>query len=579
VTRPALDKTAVSRVLDQIAAHLELRGDNPFRVRAFRAAARTVTSLAGEPASWIADDTLAETRGIGPAIQGVVRDLIASGRSGMLEELREQTPPGLVEMLSISGLGVAKVRQIHERLDVDSISELEAAARDGRLAGLAGFGPRTADNVLRGIARLRQVTTYRLAHHAREEAELIRSALSRVPGVSRAIVAGEVRRGCELVREIVVVLVADASPAEIFRALSQLPGVDEFGGEDERRATLRFAGGESARIMVTPPGNVGAVLVHATGSERHVSLLRARGLERGVRLDGAALWRGNEFVPTPDEAAVYRALGLPPIPPELREGLDEIDVAERGLPRLLEPSDLVGLIHCHTNYSDGNLTVRELALACREAGYRYVGVTDHSGTAAYVGGLSDDEIRRQWGEIDAANAELEGIRVLKGVEADILPDGRLGYSETMLASFDFVIASIHNRFEMGREEMTGRILAAMDNPYVAILGHPTGRLLLSREAYPLDLDRIFARAAETGVAIEINADPQRLDLGWQAVREARRAGVTISIGADAHSASGLSNMAFGVEVARKGWLGPDDVVNTRSVENFLAFAQRRRHGG
>jgi DNA polymerase (family X) len=571
----SVDRATVSRVLDQIAAHLELQGENPFRVRAFRSGARTLAALGGEPAEWLGSGSLEETRGIGPAIQAVVRELVQGGRSSLLDELREHTPAGLVDMLNIPGLGVAKVRQIHGQLGIDSLSALEAAARDGRLAALPGFGPRTAENVLRGIARLRQATTFRLAHHAAEEAGLIRDALARVPGVARAIVAGEVRRALELVREIVVVLVADAAPNEVLAALAGVPGVDEFGGLDERRATLRFSGGERARVVVTPPANLGPVLIHATGSEPHVTALQAWARDRGFSLDGAALWRGSEFVPAPAEETVYRALGLDPIPPELREGGDEIARAAAGLPRLVERADLQGLLHCHTAYSDGNLSVRDLALACRDAGYRYVGVTDHSGTAAYVGGLSEDEIRRQWAEIDATNDALEGIRVLRGIEADILPDGRLGYPPELLAGFDFVIASVHNRFQMTREEMTERILAAMDNPSVTILGHLTGRLLLTRDPFPLDLDRVFARAAERGVAIEINADPQRLDLDWRAVRSARDAGVAISIGADAHSAAGLANMEMGVRVARKGWLGPGDVLNTLPADDFLAFARRR----
>lgn len=571
----AVDRSTVAKVLDQIAAHLELRGDNPFRVRAFRAGARTLASLAGDPEDWVAGTALEEARGIGPAIQTVVRELVAGGRSSLLDELREHTPPGLVEMLGISGLGVAKVRQIHERLGVDSLPGLEAAARDGRLAGLPGFGPKTAENVLRGIARLRQATTFRLAHHAAEEAELMRAALERVPGVARALVAGEVRRALELVRDVVIVLVADA-PADVFRALADVPGVDEFGGLDERRATLRFAGGERASVFVTPPANLGPVLIHATGSPAHVTRLAEQAQRSGHALRGAALWHGSEFVPAPDEESVYRALGLEWIPPELREGTDEVTQAARGLPALVDRGDLRGLLHCHTNYSDGTLSVRDLAAACREAGYEYVGVTDHSGTAAYVGGLTNAEIRSQWAEIEATNAAQDGIRVLKGIEADILPDGRLGYSDAILAGFDFVIASIHNRFQMDREQMTDRILAVMDNPFVTILGHLTGRLLLTREPFALDLERVFARAAERGVAIEINADPQRLDLDWRVVRQARDAGVAISIGADAHSAGGLANMDFGARYARKGWLRPEDVLNTLPVERFLDFARARQ---
>jgi DNA polymerase (family 10) len=273
---------------------------------------------------------------------------------------------------------------------------------------------------------------------------------------------------------------------------------------------------------------------------------------------------------------VYGALGLPWIPPELREGLGEIEAARSGLPELVTRTDLRGLLHCHTSYSDGSFSVRDLARIGGELEYQYVGVTDHSGTAAYVGGLGEADIRRQWAEIDQANAEGLGARVLKGIEADILADGRLGYPDELLAGFDFVIASVHNRFEMNREEMTGRFLTALDNPAVTILGHLTGRLLLSRDPYPLDFERLFAKAAARGVAIEINADPQRLDLDWRLVRQARAAGVTISIGADAHSRAGLQNVDRGVLMARKAWLGPEDVLNARGVDEFLRFARKGR---
>lgn len=570
----SVDRAAVVRVLDQIAAHLELKGENAFKIRAFRMGARTIGALGGEPADWVAQGTLDELHGIGPAIQGVVRDLVMSGRSTTLDELREQVPPGLVEMLRISGLGVAKVRQIHERLHVESVPELEAAARDGRLADLPGFGAKTAENVLRGIARLRQTTTFRLLHHAIEEAELLRGTLARLDGVADAIVAGEVRRRLELVRDLVVVVVAN-SHQEVLKALAELPGIDEVGYQDERRAAVRFAGGESCQVVVTPAANLGAVLLHATGSDAHLAQLVARASSRGYTLSGAALWKGSEFVPTPDEAAVYQALGMAVVPPELREGAGEIEAAEVGLPRFVVRSDLKGLVHCHTSYSDGSFSVADLARICGAAGYDYVGVTDHSGTAAYVGGLSEADIRAQWAEIEATNESGIGARILKGIEADILADGRLGYPDELLAGFDFVIASVHNRFEMNREQMTERILKAMDHPAVTILGHLTGRLLLSREPYPLDLERVFARAAERGVAIEINADPQRLDLDWRLVRQARRAGVMISIGADAHSPAGLDNVDFGVAMARKGWLTAEDVLNARSVDGFMAYARKR----
>jgi DNA polymerase (family X) len=572
-----MDKKAVADVLEQIAAFLELRGENPFRIRAFRTAARAIGSYGGDLRQGLEDGSLAAAKGVGPATLQIATELINTGRAGILEELREQIPPGLVEMLAISGLGVAKIRQIHDVLGVESLPDLEAAATDGRLAKLPRFGRKTSENILKSIAFLRQATTFRLSHHAAEEAEGLRSALARLPGVTTAIVAGDVRRRSEVVRDLVLVLVAEVSPAELFKRLSQLPGVHEFAGQDERRLTLRFAGGASAQIVVTTPVNVGAVLVQATGSEQHLEELASHASARGFSLTGAALWHGSEFVPAPDEERLYGALGLPLLPPELREGQGEVAAAARGeLPRLLELSDLRGFLHCHTTYSDGSNSVEQLAVACRAAGYQYIGITDHSQAAAYAGGLTSDDLLRQADEIDEVNGRLEGIRVLKGVEADILADGRVDFEEQVLARLDFVIASIHSRFNMSPPEMTARILAAMDNRYLTIIGHPTGRLLLSRDPYGIDLDAIVEKAARHGVALEINADPHRLDLDWRVLRRVRAGGAMISIGADAHSITGIGNVEFGVGMARKGWLGPDDVLNARSVEDFTAFARRRR---
>jgi DNA polymerase (family 10) len=572
-----MDKKAVGQVLEQIASFMELKGDNPFRIRAFRTAARAVSGIPGDLGQALEDGSLAGTKGVGPGTLQIISELAATGRSTLLEELREQVPPGLVEMLEISGLGVAKIRQIHEVLDIDSVPELEAAARDGRLARLPRFGPKTSENVLRGIAYLRQASAFRLSHHAAEEAEGLRRALEKLPGVVHAFVAGDVRRRSELVRDQVLVLVAEVPPAELFDRLTRLPGVHEFAGQDERRVTLRFAGGASAQIVVTTPVNLGAVLVQATGSEAHLEALARHAKTKGYDLSGAALWRGHEFVPTPGEADLYRALGLADIPPELREGRGEIEAAAAAaLPALLERQQLRGLLHCHTNYSDGSNTVEEVALACRAEGYSYVGLTDHSQAAAYAGGLRGEDLARQAEEVDAVNAKLDGIRVLKGIEADILVDGRIDYDDAVLGQLDFVIASIHSRFNLSAKEMTSRVLAAMDNRHVTIIGHPTGRLLLSRDPYGIDLDAVFAKAAASGVAMEINADPHRLDLDWRVLRRARELGVTISIGADAHNVSGIANVEYGVGMARKGWLGAADILNARSMDDFLAFTRARR---
>lgn len=574
-----MNRQDVAQALEEIAAYLELTGEDAFRVRAYETAARALHAYQGDLSAGLVSGELAELKGVGPTTLEVVADVLRTGTSRMLEDLRDQVPPGLVEMLRISGLGVAKVRQIHEALQVDTVGELEEAARDGRLAALPRFGAKTAEKVLRGIQFLRQVSEFRLLHHALEEAVALARVLSELPEVSRAEVAGSVRRRRELIRDLDFVVELRGSPEALVRRLGRIPGVRESVTESDRALTLRFASGTVADVYWSDRASFGFQLVRATGAAGHLAALAARAATLGVGWTDAGLSREGKPVNTVEEADVYRALALPHIPPELREGLGEVDAAACGrLPAVLEPADIQGFIHCHSNYSDGGSTVRQWAEAGRAAGYAYVGITDHSQASAYAGGLAATDIQRQHEEIDAVNAELHDVRVLKGVEADILEDGSLDYTPELRATFDFVIASVHTRHGMSGAQMTDRILRAMDDPHMAILGHPTGRLLLSRDPYPLDLNAVFAKAAAVGVAVEINADPQRLDLDWRLVREAVNRGVTVSIGADAHSVTGMQNMELGVAVARKGWLTRDRVLNARPLEEFLAHAQCRRRG-
>ena len=564
-----MDKKDVGRGLEEIAGFLELKGENPFRIRAYHTAARAIATLPGEVKTALSNGTLAEVKGVGPAILEIVRELVTTGRSRVLEDLRDEVPPGLVEMLQISGLGVTKVRQIHETLHVETLAELEEAARDGRLARLPRFGKKTTENILKGIEFLRQSTGFRLLHHARTEAAALADVLRTMPGVRRVAIAGSVRRHAEIIRDLDFVVQVEGDAAPLVERLGAAAGGREFASRTERTITLRFGSGTVADIYLAPRDRFGVELIRATGSAEHVEQLTERARSRGLAWDAGLT--GCE------EEDVYRELGLDPIPAELREGQGEIDAAAAGrLPALVERSDLAGFLHCHTNYSDGTSTVAEWAEACRAAGYRYVGLTDHSKSAAYAGGLREEDIPRQHAEVDELNRRFTDVRVLKGVEADILQDGTLDYTPEVRAGFDFVIASVHSRYGMDKERMTQRVLNAMDDPDTAILGHPTGRLLLSRDPYPLDLDAIFAKAAERGIAIEINADPQRLDLDWRSVRRAVAAGVTISLGADAHGVSAIGNMDLGVGIARKAWLTKQQILNTQPVETFLGFVARRR---
>ena len=563
-----MDKPAVGQVLDEIARFLELKGENPFRVRAFENAARAVAGFPGDLGEGLRSGALAQVHGVGKATLQIVSDLLDNGRSSALDELREQVPPGLVEMTRIPGLGVTKIRQIHEALDIDTITDLDVAAADGRLAALPRFGAKTAENVRRGIAHLRRSTEFRLFHHAAAEGRGLQQSLAALEGAVRVEVAGSVRRRREIIRDLDF-LIGYREPGArdgMVKRLRTTPGVTESSGA-ENAVTLRFSSGTLADVFFVPADSFGLAWIRATGSADHVAQLEARAADRGVSLAHGAF---------AEEADVYRALGLAWIPPELREGTGEIDAASQGtLPQLVEERDLKGFLHCHSNYSDGTTTVADWADACAGAGYSWMGLTDH-GPGAFAGGLKTEDIGRQHDEIDAVNRRQSSFTVLKGIEADILEDGRLDYDAPTLDRFEFVIGSIHTRFGMTEPQMTERVLKAMDDPHLTILGHPTGRLLLSRDPFPIDLEKVLRHAADRGVAIEVNADPHRLDLDWRHVRQARDLGVTVSIGADAHSVAGMANVAVGVGVARKGWVEARDVLNTRDVEAFRTFAKARR---
>jgi DNA polymerase (family 10) len=572
-----MDKHGAAHVLEQIASYLELKGENEFRVRAYRSAARAVESFNGDFARAVETGELGDEAGIGPGTLEVLRETVRTGHSSALEALRREVPTGLVEMMRISGLGVSKIRAIHEALGIATVAELEQAARDGRLARLPRFGAKTAQKILRGIEFLRHTGEFRLFHHARLQAQRMRETLRALPGVQAVEIAGSIRRRLEIVRDVDLAVTGVASPQELTEHIAELSGVRDVVGVGDAALTVHFEDGAPADIYWGPPERFGHLLAWTTGSEAHLRGLAAVAVSRGMRLDAGGLWRDGQFLACPDEASLYRSLGLAWVPPELREGRDEITRAAAGrLPRLVERPDLQGFIHCHTVYSDGTSSVAELAEACRVEGYAYLGITDHSESAAFAGGLPTHLVERQRDEIEAFNRGSSDLRVLQGIEVDILEDGSLDYTPEVLDRFDFVIASIHNRLGMDQARMTERVLRAMDDPHMAIMGHPTNRLLLNRDPYPMDLDRVFERAAERGVAIEINADPQRLDLDWRLLADARARGVTISIGADAHSVAGLANVEIGVGIARKGGLEARDILNAREVEGFLAHVEARR---
>ena len=577
-----MDSRTAAHVLTQIAAYLELRGENRFKARAYETAAKGVLSLnADDLAPMLRSGEIGRVRGLGPATIAVVRDLVETGSSRYLEELREETPEGLLDMLAIPGLSPEKIHKIYAELEVSDVEQLEEAARDGRLAAIRGFGPKTAEKILKGIAFARETGVLQLYHRGRVDAEHLVGLVREHPDVDDAIIAGDVRRHREVVRGVTIVARCrpDADATRVAASFTRIAGI-KSATHDRASAEIHFVDGVRLALRCAPPSCFGVALWRATGSDEHVALVQARLAERAFHLVDDEL-RDADARPldVPDEHVLYRAAGLDYIEPELREAHGEIDAAARhALPRLLVFDDIRGVLHCHTHYSDGKSSVADMARGARERGWSYIGISDHSAAAFYASGLPREKVLAQIEEIDRLNAQMGdgAFRILKGIESDILADGRLDYDEKLLEQLDFVIGSIHSRFGMDGPAMTKRVLRALDEPFLTVLAHPTGRLLLSREPYALDVEAVIEKAAAVGVAVELNADPHRLDLDWRHLIEAKRRNATVALGPDAHSVNALDNVRVGVGMARKAWLESTDLLNTRDADGVVAFARARR---
>ncbi len=575
-----MDKHAVALVLSEIGTLLELQGENRFKSRAFLMAARSVEKLDQDIIALVRTGRIETVRGIGPATARVIRELVVTGTSSYYHELRARTPYGVRELLAVPGLGAAKVRQLHQRLGIDSLAALERAAAEGRIEALPGFGKRMQEKLAQGVGFVRGATGRRRMSQALEPAGRLLGLLRQLPDVRRAELAGEARRWLETVSGLdYVASVASSKRAAVLDAFLGMPGLERGQRTSENEATVQLADGLTVRLQCVEPTAFPTAWLLRTGSEAHLAELRARAGPDGVRLGADGLMRDGMCLEPTSEAALYEALGLPWIAPELREGQGEVSAALEGrLPHLIEHRDLRGCFHCHTTYSDGRSTITELAQDARRRGWRYIGISDHSQAAGYAGGLSLDEIAAQHAEIDRWNDEHGSeVRVLKGIEADILSDGRLDYSEHgdgVLGSFDYVIGSVHSAFTLPRTQMTRRLLRALENPHLSILGHLTGRLLLTRDGYDLDVEAIANAAAAHGVAVEINADPFRMDLDWRYWRAARDSGVRAALNPDAHSVRALDNLELGITMARKGWLEAKDVVNAWDLDHVLGFFHR-----
>ncbi|HVU67346.1 MAG TPA: DNA polymerase/3'-5' exonuclease PolX [Ktedonobacteraceae bacterium] len=584
-----MDKNQVANLLEQVATLLELKeGSNAFEVRAYENAARSVSGLEGDIEELTRTGKLKGTPGLGATMIKRIEELVTTGKLEFYDQLLRETPPVKLEMSRIPGVGPKKVNAIYSHLHVNSMAELIQACQDHKVAALPGFGKKTEEKILQGISFLSQHADRHLYAEAEEQAQAIQQALAQVPGVVRMQIAGSLRRKRETVKDIDMVMsVADDAPesvrANIMDVFTSQPGVQAITGKGPTKSSVVLANGINMDLRVVGDSQFPYTLHHFTGSKEHHIPLRRRALSMNMTINDYGLFRGKEpapenLVPCSNEQEIYAALGLDYIEPELREDTGEIEAAERHqLPRLVETSDLKGVLHAHSTWSDGHNSIREMVEAALQRGFTYIGITDHSKVAAYAGGLNEDALKRQGEEIDKLQEEYKGrIRIFKGTECDILRDGSLDFSDAALATLDFVVASIHSQFSLSFKEQTERMLRAIANPYVDIIGHPTGRLLLNREGYPLDQDAMIEAAAAHGVCIEINAHPSRLDLDWHYLKRARDKGIKIPINPDAHSVSGIDVMRYGVNIARKGWLGPGDVLNTLTAEEIEVFFKNRR---
>ncbi|MDP8222268.1 MAG: DNA polymerase/3'-5' exonuclease PolX [Candidatus Lernaella stagnicola] len=567
----------IAAVFEQAAMLLELSGANPFKIRAYANAARLLPSIEEAVESFLEKAQAGEIKGVGKGLTQDIVELLETGRLQFVEELRAGFPETIFDLFNVPGLGPKKVKVLYRELGIESLGALEQACREQHLARLPGFGKKSQEKILAGVIRMRDYHGRFHVSTARRVADELSAFLQTTGLADRLEVAGSLRRYKETVKDVDL-LAASPEPERLMRAFVEYADVLEVTAHGPTKSSIVLkSAGISIDLRVVTSAQFPVAWVHFTGSKEHNTLLRGLAKKRGWKLSEYGLFDGETPFPIEDEAGVYAKFDLPFVPPELREGFDELDLAAAGqLPELLPFGATRGVVHAHSRYSDGLLTLAALAAAVRERGFAYLGITDHSQTAAYAGGLRPDDIKRQHEEIDRLNAELAPFRIFKGIESDILPDGSLDYDEKTLASFDFVIASVHGSFTMDAETMTRRIISAIENPHTTIVGHLTGRLLLTRDAYAVDVNAVLEAAARHNVAVELNANPHRLDLDWRHHRRARELGVKVPICPDAHRAEGINDVHYGEGIARKGGLSALDVPTCLPVDEFGAWLSRRK---
>lgn len=571
-----MQNRAIAAMFTDIADMLEIKSESPFRITAYRRATRALEGLAEDIAAVAARDGLTEIPGVGSSTAEKIREFLQTGTCVYYEELRAQLPAGITTLMSVTEVGPKTAVLLHRRLGITTIDELERACRDHKVRTLPRLGAKTEENILKGIALLRRSKERRPLGQILPLAEELTDLLQAVKGVGTVSVAGSLRRMKEDIRDVDM-LVTSSTPDAVMEAFTTWARVKQVLAKGPTRSSVILDNGVQADVRVVPRVSFGAALQYFTGSKDHNVKVRERAVRKGLKVNEYGVFRvdGDTRIAGKTEEDVYKAVGLPWMPPEIREDQGEVELAEKGrLPRLIQVGDIRGDLQMHTRWSDGTETVEAMARAAKALGYEYVAVTDHSQSLKFVGGVPVDELKANARAATRASDKV-GIAVLMGTECDILPDGRLDYPDEVLKGLDVVVASVHTRFKMPAREMTARLVRAMQNPHVDILGHPTGRLLGSRESYEVDIEELIDGARTTNTALEINASPDRLDLRDIQAKRAKERGVMLVINTDAHSRYDLNFMKYGIGVARRAWLEPKDVLNTRPLKKLMEWLGER----
>ena len=573
----AIDRKHAIKVLEEISLLLELKGENPFKIRAYQTAARTLPALEGDFEILVRSGEIGKIKGFGKALVGKLTELVETGKLGFLEKLRSEFPESLQEMLKISGLGPKKVKLFYEKLNIVSVSELEAACKDGRVAALPGAGEKTAHKILESIQRSREYQAFFLYYQARNTADQLLLELRNLPGIKRLELAGSLRRFKEITKDIDIIASAN-NPDEVMDRFVKLPAVQTILSKGRTKSSVVLNNGIQADLRLVADDIFPFALHHFTGSKDHNVAIRSRAIRQNMKVSEWGLYqtskdRDEKLVPCRNEAELFSKLGLNYIPPELREDMGEIEHAEtQDFPLLVQLKDYRGVLHCHTYASDGSNSVEQLVKYAKKLGHSYLGVTDHSKSSFQANGLSEERLIQQVESIQKVNTELkQNFEIFAGIECDILVNGDLDYPVDILEHLDFVIVSVHSAFSRSREETTRRIVKAIEHPASRILAHPTGRLLLKRDGYEVDMDMVIDAAIENRVAIEFNCNPMRLDMDWRLWKKAKDKGALCSLNPDAHNLDHFDFIEHGIGFCRKGWLEADDIINCWPVDKLKTF--------